>query len=73
MEIEVKEFDEIVGTEYKEPIVFVLYRNGKNVAILNKKNLPADAIYMGKGVGVSAEEWWSPEYFKERIKIEARK
>lgn len=79
MEIDdTEEFAETVGSEYKEPepIVFVLFRiTTQELAIRNKKELPADAVFMGvRDSSPHLEEWWSPEVvsawgrLKERMK-----
>lgn len=61
---DVEEFVEIVGTESKEPEpVFVLYRTSETMYILNKKDLPNEAIFIGiRTAKPHLEEWWSPEY-----------
>jgi hypothetical protein len=74
MEIEVKEFDEIVGTEYVEPDKFVLYRKSlTEIKIIRKKELPDDAILIGSGI--IFDEYCSPSVYKfykdaQRLRME---
>lgn len=67
---ELNEFDELVGTEYKEPVpdvdVYFRYMIGGTsmpaVCLSAKSRLPADATYMGLSKYDKKEEWWSKAY-----------
>lgn len=68
------EFDEIVGTEYKEPIEWVLirdYREEVHVKIIRSKSVPPDALNVGFTKTISnMKEYWTPSYFRYTKKMD---
>jgi hypothetical protein len=73
---DVDEFDEIIGTDVpplKKSKEFVTYstgdENGVQLSIIEKQNLPSDAIRIGSFfIGINIEDYCSPTLYKLWVK-----